>query len=226
MVPLTKSKLSRTYTVPPQPDASVHHQSGSQACAQRLSEGHLWGGGGQTCTYMYIPRNMYIHVHTFEHCTMYTCTCIHTCIYTYIPQNTMTVHTCICMHVHEHTSEYLKTCMYIPQNTIIMIIHVCTYLRTLIVHTSETLHVVYGHLEDGELVQSARHCSTGWDHLSQLVHVAVHPLSAPLLHLTVLGTPAHTHTHTHTHRNMKLHVASRGSLAGRALCLECRVSWV
>ena len=49
--------------------------------------------------------------------------------------------------------------------------------------------MVHCHLEDGELVQPARHRVAGGDHLGQLRHVAVHALSSTLLHLTVLVAP-------------------------------------
>ena len=60
------------------------------------------------------------------------------------------------------------------------------YART---HTSQALHVIHSHLEDGELVQSPWHCTAGQDHLHQLIHVAIHPLPPPLLHLAVLEPP-------------------------------------
>ena len=45
------------------------------------------------------------------------------------------------------------------------------------------------HFEDGQLVQSPWDCIACWDHLCELRHVPVHPLTTSLLYFTMLGSP-------------------------------------
>ena len=78
----------------------------------------------------------------------------------------------------------------------------------LLPHTSQTLHVVHSHFQDGELVQPPWHRRTGGDHLRQLIHVTIHPLSTTFLYLTVLGAPTHTNTHTHTHTHTQTNITN------------------
>ena len=63
-------------------------------------------------------------------------------------------------------------------------------LRWRLTVSLQVLHMIHGHLENGELVKFPRDCIASRDHLSKLRHVAIHALPSLLLYLTMLGPPA------------------------------------
>ena len=109
-------------------------------------------------------------------------------------------------HPHPHTHADLPSCSTPPSPTLPpMSPHapICMYLHQHLLELvigeeaglvlggrvrvpAQSLHVVHRHLQDGQLVQSARNGIAGRDHLGQLRHVPVHALPPLLLNLTVL----------------------------------------